>query len=340
METDLAESATTDVAIDAEAAPAPHRGGTLSLVAMALAALLFLAVSATYSVLVPMYEAPDERMHVRYVEKLAYDHELPEPAETHLSLHPPLYYTIGAVTLAVFGLPEPPARPISPTFPTTTSAHIHYGEGFPYHNGVLSLHVLRAISILFGLGIVLLTYLLAEVLFPGRRLLAFSAAATAGLVPQFAFIGAMVNNDVPAAFFATGVIYCGVRLLNGGGPRWLVASSLLLGLGMLTKAPVAISGIVPLVAVAVSAQNWQGKARDVAFLALVPLALAGWYYIRSIILWGDVFTTVDKVGGLPFRIGDARGLGDPIYRNDFLGAVVKTYWYKGGYLNVGFTRSA
>ena len=60
---------------------------------------------------------------------------------------------------------------------------------------------MRAVTILFGVALVILTYFTAELLFPGRRLLALSSAATAGWLPQFAFISGTVNNDVPAAAF-------------------------------------------------------------------------------------------------------------------------------------------
>jgi hypothetical protein len=74
----------------------------------ALPALLcvFVAVALTYSVVIPLGEAPDEVPHWSYVQYLVQNQRLPlsEGAVSGESHQPPLYYLIGA--LATFWLPQ------------------------------------------------------------------------------------------------------------------------------------------------------------------------------------------------------------------------------------------
>ena len=68
-------------------------------------------------------------------------------------------------------------------------------EDFPWTGVTLAVHVLRWFSLLLGIGTILLTQRIAELLFPGRRVLALLAAAITAFNPMFLFMSAAVNND-------------------------------------------------------------------------------------------------------------------------------------------------
>jgi 4-amino-4-deoxy-L-arabinose transferase-like glycosyltransferase len=283
-------------------------------------------------VAVPLYESPDERAHVLYAETLAFDQDFPAIENTYEAWQPPLYYAIGAVGIRALGLEPAPDLPTDPAFPASAAVFQHPGEDFPYTSEELNVLLLRAVTIVFGAGVVVLTYLIAGVIFPGRRLLALVAGATAGLVPQYAFIGAMVSNDVPAAFFGALVAYCSLRILRDGRNPWLLLAGVALACGMLTKTTVAITAIFPVAAIVWSRSSWSDAAREVLVVAALPVLFAGWFYLRSVILWGD-FYPADR---FPTPL-TPRGFGDPAWRTLFWEWLMDSYWYIGGYMNISFT---
>src|SRR5919109_3160831 len=183
----------------------------------------FIALSTGYNIRVPLYEAPDEIVHARYVRTIAEEGELPRLSspDEYESWQPPLFYAVGAAALKLFRLDSPPELPMNPKFewnpdlPGQRSKFLHTSqEDYPYSEPALAVHVLRGIGTLFGAGTVLLIYLTALLVFPNQRLLAFAPGATASLIPQFAFISATVSNDPPAFFFAAATVYFGLRYLR------------------------------------------------------------------------------------------------------------------------------
>jgi hypothetical protein len=299
--------------------------------------LAFALTALAYSVRVPLYEAPDEPQHIFYVESLAFDHRLPDPDLTHQAQHPPLYYALEAVVVRALGLPRAADQPLNPAFfdPATSNnapAYQHPDEAFPWRKAVLTVQVMRAVTIPFGVAVVMLTYFIAQLLFPSRRLLAIGGAATAAAVPQFAFISGVVNNDVPAAAFAALAVYAGLRYMKFAERRWLAISAIAVGLAVLTKSTAAISAVVPLVAAIRVETTWRDRARGLFVVCSVPALLASWYYVRSLILWGSVFASSQFA--FPQH---PRGITDPFYRTAFYDTLLNSYWYVGGWMNVGFT---
>jgi len=300
-----------------------------------LCVAVFLAVSTVYNVRVPLYEAPDEIAHARYITIIAEEGRLPrfETIAEYESWQPPLYYVIGAGTLKVLGLESPQGLEWNPSFrfnsavPAERVNWVHTSdEDFPYSEPVLAVHVLRGISTLFGAGTIVFIYLTAALIFPRRRLLSFTAAATASLIPQFAFISAAASNDPPSYFFAAATVYLGLRHLRDGGMVWLVLAALAISLGALTKlSTLVIVGVVPFAAVLLQSNSWRQKASQLAILAVLPLTLAGWFYLRSMILWGAVFPDRLFEGAM-----NPHPIWHPDYRYVFLGHLRETFWYAGG----------
>jgi 4-amino-4-deoxy-L-arabinose transferase-like glycosyltransferase len=294
---------------------------------LAAAVVLFVAVSTGYNVATPLYEAPDEAAHALYAGSIAERGELPrfETDFEYESWQPPLYYAVGAAALKLAALDPPPVLTTNPNYPPEINNYVHTSsEDFPYSEPVLAVHVLRAVNTLFSAGTVVLIYLTAILLFPARRLLALTAASTAGLIPQFAFISATVSNDPSATFFTSAAAYFGLRLLDEDRQTWLLLAVLSMSLGALAKLTALIGGVIPLGAVLLSSQGWDKKTRSLALLALGPLVLAGWFYVRSILLWGAVYP-VDL-----FWPGHPKPIWDPVYRTIFLHAVRDSFWYVGG----------
>jgi hypothetical protein len=291
----------------------------------------FIVVSTYYNVRVPLYEAPDEFAHAEYVRIIADESRLPEfeSIEEYEAWQPPLYYAVAAATLTVLGLDSPPRLEWNVNFPNERQNYVHTdNEDFPYNGAVLGAHVARGLNTLFGVGTVVLIYVTALLIFPQRRWLAFGASATVALVPQFAFISATISNDPASFFFAAAIVYLGLRSFRESSFWLVVLAGVAIALGALTKLSTLVVAVVPVAAVLLAATDWREKCARLAVLGLLPLAFAGWFFVRSLILWGTVFPS-DLFWPL-----DPRPIWDPAYRQEFLEPVRQSFWYSGGPANI------
>jgi hypothetical protein len=287
---------------------------------LALVVTVFAAIAFAYSVSVPVYDAPDEPAHVAYAHYIASETSLPDMTDSYVAYEPPLYYTIGGITLKLFGLDSIPQNATNPN------------RGLPDQRVYLTVHMLRWISVLFGAGALVFIYLIALTIFPQRKLLALSVTATAGLVPQFAFTSGYAANDIPAVFFATAVVFCSLRLLREPRLKWAGAAAVALALGGLTKSSVVVVAAVPLLACLLAPVPLGAKGKMLAVMIALPAAVAGPFYLRDIIQWGAVYPN----DLLPLQT-QPRGILDPRYRTIFLPTLRQSYWYYGGWLTVALS---
>jgi hypothetical protein len=314
-------------AISLPAVPAGLAARLRAWAPLVLVLATFITVSTVYNVSVPLYEAPDEIAHAHYVKVIAEDGELPrfESVREYEAWQPPLYYAAGAAILKLFSLDSPPRLAWNPKFGPETENFVHTArEDYPYSGPVLSVHVLRGLTTLFSAGAIIFIYLTALLIFPERRLLALCAAATASLVPQFAFMSASVNNDAPAVLFAAGTVYFGLRSLRDDRNIWVVLAAVMLSLGALTKLSILAVAVVPVAAVLLQGGPWWRKPFRLWVLAAIPLLAAGWFYLRSMELWGTVYPANLFWPQQPLPIWDEAYL--TVLPED----LTESFWYMGG----------
>jgi hypothetical protein len=276
------------------------RAGRAERIALVSLAALYLFCAVGFALVTPYGEAPDEPHHTLFVEYLVRFRQLPpieKNAFTPDSFHPPLYYTLGAGMVAAgrllvgnFDMQEPVAPyPIgNPAFMRGDyNAMIHPPETrwplWPY--------VIRAISILMGLGVVLLTYATARTLVPppSPAVVPLIATAFAALLPQANFIRASVSNENLADLLGAWIILLLVSHLMGPyNSRRVVWIGVAYGLALLTKLSLA-PFVLPIVWALWLRRNERTGAllKDLAAFALPALALAGWYYLYRWVAYGD-----------------------------------------------------
>ena len=312
---------------------------------LASLALLFIGFATAYNVRVPLYEVPDEEAHIGYVDHILRTSRLPAITDTYEAAGPPLYHASGAGVLKLLGLSRPLiALPPNPQFPGLVPGqmnqylHTPAEDHLPFRGPLLSIHVLRVISTLFGVGTVFFVYLIARLLFPDRPLLAWSAGANTALLPQFALVGGSVMNDTAVAFFAAAAIYFSFRFMKEASARWLLAAAGSLSLGFLTEGSMIV--VAPVCASAVfffSPLSWRRRATAVALLAAAPVVIAGWFYLDHLLTYGEVFAAEAMrtcPGCSQSPLGPGLPLGDPHYRGHFQSLLDRSYWFAGGLLNV------
>jgi len=307
---------------------------------LAIVVALFCFLGVIHSVVVPLFEAPDEVWHFSFVRVLATEWALPvQPTEgkdpwLREAGQPPLYYLVAAPPIALldtsdfpgfvrFNVAHPAVTPGVRSQAPNIFIHTHQ-ETFPYRGGVLAVHVARLLSVLWGAGTVVGTYLLAREILSDRPELALLAASITAFNPHFLFISSVVNNDVCAACVCTFALWLAVRVASETGllTRNLVSLGLVLGLASLTK--MSALALFPLAALALGLAWW--RERDTRALlvrggvAFGLAGLVGWWYLRNWLLYGDPLAWGVWLSDLPpSRFGPME-----IVRQ--LGHVATSYW--------------
>ena len=307
----------------------------LSWLPLAAIVATFLVVSTAYNLAVPLYEAPDERAHALYVKSIAERSKLPtfSTPEDYEAWQPPFYYAVGGAVLKTLSLGPIPYLEQNPRFPAETDSYLHViDESFPYSEPVLAIHVLRGINGIFAAGTMVIVYFMALILFPERKLLALSAAATTGFVPQFAFIGGAVSNDPASVFFAAGTAFFGLKYMREARSVWVVLAAVALSLGALSKSMALLAALVPAGAVLLSTSPWRDKLKLLAVIGVLPFLVAGWFYVRSLAMWGAIYP-VDHFWTLR-----PTPIWDPLFRKVFWELLRHSYWYFGGAVSVEMSR--
>lgn len=153
------------------------------------------------------------------------------------------------------------------------------------------------LSRIFAVGLfpftLLFGYLTLRILFPDRpveRLYGLTALAT---LPQFMLVHSYVTNDTATIAFATLATYVAVRgWAHGFRPRDSILLGVALGLVGLHKANGLI--VLPLTVWLVV---WRLRrepgdlVRTLSIVAATAFAIAGWWYVRMLVIYGDPFGT-------------------------------------------------
>ena len=190
----------------------------------------------------------------------------------------------------------------------------------PWQGTVLAVRIVRLASVIMAAVTVYLTYRIAREVAPRRPEIALGAAALNAFTPMFLFISGAVNNDNLAIMLASLALFMMLRIVRRsrrmtastapGVREWLLLG-VVVGLAALTKE--GTLGLVPLVWGTALVATWQrlksapvsvghgrlgtagrllgsvvARSLGLFALALIPaLLIAGWWYYRNVVLYGD-----------------------------------------------------
>ncbi len=286
--------------------------------------LAFIGLALVYSVATPIFEASDEVSHYAVVQHIADSGELPvqqpgvKTAWDQEGSQPPLYYLAVLPVARLIDTSDarermyrnPDAAPGDPSLDANRNLTIHSpAENFPWRNTTLAVHLIRFISIMMGAGTIALGYLIARRIFlPARPSVMNDAVrssipiGTAALIafnPMFIFISASVNNDNLTILLTSLALYLSIlcwyepasRVNRAGWGRRLLLG-IVLGGAALSK----VSGLTVLpIAVLIMTvrhlrwRDWRGWFLACILIALPVLVIAGWWYVRNLQLYGELF---------------------------------------------------
>ncbi|GAC1400397.1 MAG: hypothetical protein NVSMB52_13970 [Chloroflexota bacterium] len=273
--------------------------------------LLFLVLEAFYDSSTPILEASDELYHYAAVEHIAQGKGLPvlNSAEPSTGLGPhqeagqaPLYYLLAAALIAPLRAPALVSSiGINPHSFIGQPSTLHYNKNRLLHddpeNGTYrklaqAVHLARWFSILLGCVTVAMSFYLCRLVFASCDGAASLAAGLVASNPMVLSISASVDNDSLAMALCSSVtVVLAVGWRRGCSLQWLLILGLLCGTAALSK--VSALGLLPLAAIVLLREGWLRRgalwtAAAGSLLVFVVGLIAGWWYYRNLLLYGDV----------------------------------------------------
>jgi hypothetical protein len=163
-------------------------------------------------------------------------------------------------------------------------------ERFPWQGEVLTIHLVRLTSTLWGALTVLLTYLTGRTIFRSAWP-AIGAAAVVAFTPEFLFMSSAINNDVAVAAACSLLLYLASKVATRPtGWGHAIALGIAGGSVIMTK-PIAVGAIALIpVAVIIGAHRVNRSAREVVSrlgIAFAVIALSTtWWFARNVLNYG------------------------------------------------------
>lgn len=274
---------------------------------------LHAGLAAFYAFLLPLWGAvPDEPIHYSHVKYVAENWRLPVINDPFRDLKE--YY---------FAADPAGAAQHGPTY--------YWSAALLYRLTVdLTLRqqqwVLRLYSVLLGGLTVWVAWGCFRLLFPDEQWTAFTATLLLTLMPHRLLISAVIYADVMAALTSALAIWGIIRatLRDDARSHWALAG-LLLGAAMLTKTSAVL--IVPLAVVVLivrwrqGAQSLTGATVRLGIYLGATLLVSGWWLLRSLRLYGELFPTEPKPPGF----GWLDVIFDPLFPR-VLWMATRGYW--------------
>jgi 4-amino-4-deoxy-L-arabinose transferase-like glycosyltransferase len=312
---------------------------------------IYVLLSIACSVVVPLFEAPDENHHYFAAQQIADTGELPVASESVLSrqeaAQPPLYYLIASLIISPIDTSEAEKSLWFNSFVRlgfresviNVNACVHTAaEDWPWRGFALAAHLVRFFSILLGLGTLVCTYASGRLLWPTAPERALLATALVAFLPQYVFQHSVVTNDALIIFLCSAALWQSIQLWLGGENLWrILALGLTVGLAMTTKTTgvllvVFTTGLIVLLVW--RSGKWSLLARDMGLLIVPAVLLSGWVYWRNWTLYRDVLAVnkfIELAGGdRHFTVRQALSDVDRVWKSSFAvfgwGTLVAPRW--------------
>lgn len=267
---------------------------------LTLALCVAAVVSLTFSLLTPAWETNDEFQHIEYVEHIVETGAFPTITASNgwESAQPPLYYLAAAAWQHLLGIPAFHPTPLPSAPATTKPVHLELRHNYTSteHQQAVWVHEIRLLSLLFEFVAVAATFFVA-LLATGAVSIATSTSLLAATIPKVAIVFGSVTNDVLVDAACAVALACAIAWVRTD-PRkrsarlgWAAALGFTLGCAALTKYTGLPLALVLLVAI--GGISWARRLglRDAIVVALLALAVSGWWYVRNLVTYGDPLAT-------------------------------------------------
>ena len=313
--------------------------------------IYFAALAALFAFIVPPFEAPDEPGHLAYINYFAGHGALTDQNVKALTVfgegnQPPLYYATASLVsrllrpdgTVTFALRDNKKHFLAGGGDSFVPRYYHPGEPtFAASSGRAAFYLLRFFSVLLALLNLYFIYKIAGLFFsdPLIRLMPVALAAT---LPQFAYLSGMINNDGLSNLLTTVCLYFTFKLFNESTePKNYLWLGLCFGLGLLAKASLLV--LLPGLAAVLLYAGWKNKNARVAivkyslFGVAVATLLSGWWFIRNLLLYGDLLGRQAEMRALAHIVAH-RSLFTLLFGTQFCFALFLSFVGAFGWLGV------
>ena len=257
--------------------------------------VVFGLLAGWYNLAIPLGEGPDEPGHVEFAWWLARENRLPNVAQGEAQgegHQPPLAYLLLQPAARSVALEDRVVRlQANPEWlwaggNQAAAFQRRSVDRWPFMADARSWHLMRLISTLASVVTLGATWLSARWLGLGWWT-AWGAMALLAFWPQFVFHSALVSND-PFVWMWISLLVAWL-VVPRPGRWWGLGTGILLAAALLTKQNAVVA--VPLIAAAVWLRRQQltSLAWHLTTLLGSTLVLAGWWYARNLLLYGDLF---------------------------------------------------
>jgi len=293
---------------------------------------LYFLLAVAYSLLMPIWEAPDEPAHYHLAWHLATYGEYPSE-EVNYEIHQPrTYYYFGALVIRALNTVDAELtrfqRPKEFVYNIRKPERRFEWTDENYHF-VWGVYILRWVNVIVG-GIALwLNWKTFKQLAPLS--LALAALALAALIPQYLHIMSSVNNDALGTLAGALLFYLVVRFLKepsyGLGSLLLILALILPLFTKLTVLPISVALLL------VVAWKWFfgfSQRRWLVYSGLLILLCAGIFYL----LFPEAVQSL--IHEVQWRLFSLRKNALTVkYLKAISNQIIWTYWGKVGWLAVG-----
>jgi 4-amino-4-deoxy-L-arabinose transferase-like glycosyltransferase len=255
--------------------------GPLPRALLVLILVAYITIGVLYAALTPAWQVPDEPAHYNYIRALAEGRGLP-------------VIEIGDYDQAYLG------RLTSGRFPPELSvALLEYEDHQPplYYLVATPIYLLfsgavlplRLLSVLLGVGLLVVAFGTVRTVFPTHPELALMTAAFIAFIPQHVAMTAGVNNDALAELIVGGTLWALMVYIGAGYSRpWPIG--LLLAVGLLTKTTAYIAVGVAVLAVMIrwrrERRTWRWAAGQLVWMLVPALLASAPWFIRNGLTYG------------------------------------------------------
>jgi 4-amino-4-deoxy-L-arabinose transferase-like glycosyltransferase len=236
--------------------------------------VVYILLVTAYSAAIPFSKGPDEYINYQYILFIAQNHRLPatlaEKQQAGVKADwQPLYHLAGGLAASAIPLTPPPALKVTwepPTrrlidliLPRATLVRTE-DESAPFRGVYAVWQMGRWVSLILGLGTLLVTYCIGLTLWPGQPALATGLTALLVFIPRFLFTHAVLSDDTMLGFCLALYLLLLTRLLRQPTRRsWLfIGLGVTAGLAIVTKytaVPAALGALLT-ISWAARRQHW------------------------------------------------------------------------------------
>ena len=297
---------------------------------------LYFLLAVEYSLLMPIWEAPDEPAHYHVAWYFAQNDKFPKEEHNYEAVQPHAYYFLTSHVIRMLEAMEP--RYTNYFVPKEYKFNIRVPErrfdwNADNYRFMLGVYALRWINILFGALALWTGWKAFNFIVPDKPVLRIAALALAALTPQYLHIMSSVNNDALGTLAGAFLFYLTIRAIQGQSNLFAIAAIILaVVLPLVTKLTVLPVSAALLVIVA---GKWFFSLRQKRWLILASLVFLFsvgilYFFFPEAIEWTQKEIT--------WRLFGLRKKGvDFAYIKTITSQIVWTYWGKVGWIAVGLS---